>query len=148
FWRCLIRNIGRRSAMLYTKYKIIKTQNQYPKDMLVILIHGLLRTGRSMRRLGKFLTKHSYDICIYDYPSSRFKIKEHAEHLNIFLEKLLSEESYQHIAFVTHSMGGIIAREAISMLDQPERKRITKLVMLAAPTKGSHYAERVLSLLP
>jgi esterase/lipase len=127
----------------------LPTKAETKKQELIILAHGLMRTWRSMKRLGYYLNDHGYDVCIYQYPSTKFDINKHSEHMQDFLHHLLlNEDVDRQFCFVTHSLGGILVRDAICQLSLEEQTRFKKLVMLAPPNKGSAYASRVLKIMP
>jgi pimeloyl-ACP methyl ester carboxylesterase len=111
------------------------------KDEVVVLIHGLIRTRKSMRGLGVFLEKHGYEVVLYDYPSRKHHISEHGVRLNAFISELLLNHPAKKFHFVTHSLGGIIAREALSKLTKEQLSRCEHLIMLAPPTHGSSLAQ-------
>jgi esterase/lipase len=104
----------------------------------VVLLHGLGRSAMSMYFLGSYLSKNGYTVYIYDYPSSRFTIGEHASGFKKFIEDLSSDKDIDKIHFVTHSLGGIVARKALSGNRQ---SKIGRMVMLAPPNSGSTTAD-------
>lgn len=118
------------------------------KIIMIILVHGLMRTDRSMYWLGKYLEKHGYRIHLYRYLSTKCKIAEHGEHLKKFIKNVLNKNSDIKLSFVTHSLGGIITREALSFLSEEELSRCKHLVMLSPPNKGSHLAKFFITFLP
>ncbi len=115
-----------------------KAVPEHPNGEIVILVHGLGRTGSSMLPLAWHLKERGYKIYTYDYPSTRQGIKKHGA---VFREKLGAltrrEPEAECFHLVTHSLGGIIARIAIDVI--PEEKK-GRLVMLAPPNNGSESA--------
>lgn len=109
---------------------------------IIILIHGLMRKGRCMKRLGKYLLNKGYNVVIYDYKSTKYSITEHGKHLSDFIENLIAQNPTKSLHFITHSLGGIIAREALSKLLQIHLAQCKNLIMLAPPNKGS-FAARI-----
>ena len=75
----------------------------------VILIHGMMRTGRSMRRIGDFLTQYGYNIVNCSYESTK-TVDEITDELFDALSPIIAAAPKVH--FVTHSLGGIILRNA------------------------------------
>lgn len=115
----------------------------------VILVHGLMRNSKSMRRLGKFLCQYGFDVYLYDYPSIDFSIAEHATTLLDEVAKILDDsENSISISFITHSLGGIISREMLTRLRHKNKFLIKKLIMLAPPNQGSKLARSVTKILP
>lgn len=115
---------------------------------MIILVHGLMRTHRSMYRLGKYLQHNGFEIYLYRYPSTRYKILEHGEHFKNFLRDLFKNNPTDNFSFVTHSLGGIITREALSLLTQEELSRCRSLVMMSPPNKGSYLAKILMAFFP
>lgn len=121
--------------------------NEY-HDEVVVLIHGLIRSHKSMHRLGQYLRRHGYEIVLYDYPSRKYSITEHGVRLNAYLAHLLSNHPTKKFHFVTHSLGGIIAREALSNITKEQLSRCEHLIMLAPPTHGSSLAQLFVKWFP
>lgn len=103
----------------------------------VIMIHGWGVRSFAMTPLALFLRRQGYNVLNYDYPTSKRSIRDHAK---IFLNLYRKERINGNLYFVTHSMGGLVLRRAISMMTEDERKRISSIVMLGPPNKGSKLA--------
>lgn len=115
-------------------------------EHLVILLHGLGRTRSSFDRLRDALPEAGYDATGIGYPSTRRSIAEHADGL---VELLDSLEGVARVSFVTHSLGGLVAREALSR-EAPWKERIEvhRLLMLAPPSRGSSLASALEDFMP
>jgi triacylglycerol lipase len=100
----------------------------------VVLLHGLLRTSQSMEWIAQDLRKAGYRVVVPDYAGTRRTIPEHADWLNDFIQDLPCDSVY----LVTHSLGGLIARDYLSRY-QPEK--VKKLVMITPPNHGSERAD-------
>jgi len=105
----------------------------------VILIHGMGRTSLSMFYPALFLRNRGFTVFLYGYPSTRHSIGTHAEKLLDFLEKIVKDD-FTKIHFVTHSLGGIVARLALANFANP---KIGRMVMTAPPNQGSATANAV-----
>ncbi|MFA6293683.1 MAG: alpha/beta fold hydrolase [Victivallales bacterium] len=105
----------------------------------VILIHGMGRTSLSMLSPALFLRKRGFTVILYGYPSTRHTIGKHAEGLLTFLRKIV-EDDFGKVHFVTHSLGGIVARLALANIANP---KIGRMVMTAPPNQGSVKANEV-----
>ena len=114
----------------------------------IILIHGLMRTPASMFFLGSFLKKQNYKVYAYDYPSAKNTIHEHGVFLNQYLKKFIKEHPNTKIYLITHSLGGIIARDALAQLPTEQLDSIGGLIMLAPPNQGSALAKFSTKLFP
>jgi triacylglycerol esterase/lipase EstA (alpha/beta hydrolase family) len=105
----------------------------------VILIHGMGRTSLSMLSPALFLRNKGFTVFLYGYTSTRHTIRTHAEKLLDFLEKIVKDD-FIRIHFVTHSLGGIVARLALANFTNP---KIGRMVMTAPPNQGSVTANAV-----
>jgi pimeloyl-ACP methyl ester carboxylesterase len=118
------------------------------KQELIVLVHGLMRTSLSMWPLKHYLEHQGYHTYLYSYPSAKYSIHQHAVSLHEFINHLLGNNPNIKIHFITHSLGGIITREALALLSKKQLKNIGCLIMLAPPNQGSKLAKLSLSLVP
>ena len=108
-------------------------------EHLVLLLHGLGRRSKSLHGLGHVLREDGHAVAAIDYASTRRPLEEHAAALNGLVANLRGTTD---ISLVTHSMGGIVARRALSV-GWPERIRARRLMMLAPPSRGAQLAARL-----
>ena len=114
-----------------------------PTGQVVILLHGLARTSKSMTTMQQFLNEQGYTTINFGYASSRKGIADHAQALRFLINGLSTEVTDIH--FVAHSLGNLVIRRYLhDTLDQDTRlqgdSRIRRIVMLGAPNQGSHAA--------
>ncbi len=120
-----------------TKLDEIKRERKLPRmsGTGVILIHGIIRSSKSMSAFRKPLTNSGFHVFPFDYPSTRVEIAESADYLRQVIESLDGIESL-HI--VAHSMGGLVTRSYMARQPDP---RIKRLVMLGSPNSGAELAD-------
>lgn len=111
-------------------------------DHLVLLLHGIFRSKDSFGPMTRALRAAGYEAHGVNYPSTRQSLEDHADQVEVLLERL---EDVRTVSFVTHSMGGIVARIVLSRKDRPWRRRIrvNRLLMIATPNRGAEIATRL-----
>ncbi|MGD9592637.1 MAG: esterase/lipase family protein [Candidatus Berkiella sp.] len=102
------------------------------KNELVILLHGIARTSRSMRTIEKALIKHGYRVANIDYPSRKATIAQLTAYVDEKI-KALSIDENTTVHFVTYSMGCLILRE---LLAHYPIKPSGRIVFLGPPHQG------------
>ena len=114
-----------------------------------VLVHGLFHRAAVMRNFAKTLAAHHQQCVCYDYPTTRTDIAGSAAGLKRFLKTLLDSAPERKINLVTHSLGGLIVRAALTAPDDPlPPERFKYIVMLAPPNHGSAAARRAAEKLP
>ncbi|MEQ1571864.1 MAG: alpha/beta fold hydrolase [Myxococcota bacterium] len=116
-------------------------------DHWVLLLHGIFRSKDSFGPMTRALTAAGYEAHGVNYPSTRQGLNDHADQVELLLERARDVST---VSFVTHSMGGIVARVLLGRPDRPWRKRIAvnRVVMIAVPNQGSELATRLDQVTP
>lgn len=103
----------------------------------VVLVHGLLRTPRSLGLLARALDRDGFTTRRFGYSSARGSIAEHARRLAAELAEIAATPGCRELHLVGHSLGNLIARAALAAGAPAQLRRI---VMLVPPNRGSPVA--------
>jgi pimeloyl-ACP methyl ester carboxylesterase len=101
-----------------------------------VLVHGVLMTGRVMAVLARRLRGCGYRTRLFDYPTRRYSLRENAQSLLRFVERLDADR----VHLVGHSMGGVLILRALQDSTGLPQGRV---VLMGAPVRGSAVAKRL-----
>ncbi|MFH1053791.1 MAG: alpha/beta fold hydrolase [Candidatus Woesearchaeota archaeon] len=122
-------------------------ENKYrpsePSRDAIILIHGLATTKKPFNYLITDInhTKQPFQVWTFTYSSTRY-IDEIAQDLSEAIEK--NVDNYDRIYIIAHSMGGLIAQQALYDAEKSDYSyvnKVKKVILIATPNEGSVVAE-------
>jgi len=119
--------------------KIVSPQASPETGDCVILLHGLARSSKSMKKMATFLRQNGYATINVDYPSTRLAIEECSLYLGSAIN-LAHTQGFSHLHFITHSLGGIVLRYSFRSTI-PDKTG--KVVMLSPPNHGSEIVDNI-----
>lgn len=111
-----------------------------PAPEMVVLLHGLCRTARSMRPMQRALETAGFEVLNIDYRSREAPIEQLSEQV---VGRALADccaRGAGAVHFVAHSLGGILVRQYAGRHPQAITGRV---VMLGPPNQGSEVVDRL-----
>ena len=109
-----------------------------PSGEVVVLVHGILRSSKSMSRVAAAFAGSGVSAEPFDYPSTRVPLEESAGYLKRCVENF--PPSVTGVHFVVHSMGGLLVREYLRQTADAPDPRLRRLVMIGTPNHGANLA--------
>lgn len=116
-----------------------KVEHVQPKSRhLVLLLHGLGSKPSTMQTLRVAIERDGFEAETVTYPTTEQGVVPNADGVE---KLLLNLEGYEDVAIVSHSLGGLITRAALSRLSFAYLPVPVKtVVMLGTPNQGAVLA--------
>jgi len=112
----------------------------------VILLHGLWHHRGVMQRLEGALAAKGWAATNVGYSSRLRLFDEHAATVSR-IARTLTEDGATDIAFIGHSLGGLVARAAMALAAQ-DGWRPGPLVVIGSPAHGAQFVKTYLEPIP
>ena len=101
---------------------------------VVVVLHGWGAHWLLTALLARRLAKHFGRAINWGYRSFSKTIEDHAQRLKIKLDELDTDPAFRQIHLVTHSMGGIVGRQALLLAASGrQRSRASSAAARASP---------------
>ncbi|MBT5186576.1 MAG: hypothetical protein HOH19_04070 [Kordiimonadaceae bacterium] len=117
---------------------LLKLQIKFKSTHLILLIHGLGRHAGIMKKMRDALQNEGFSAHSLNYATLFEDVSTHADNFEYLIKNL---PGVKKISFVTHSLGGLVARELLSRDDMWQNIKPEKIVMMGTPNKGAQIAE-------
>lgn len=113
----------------------------------VILLHGLGRTGRSMRTIARHLERCGYATLSPTYSSLTRSLPDIVRQLDPSIRAFQAQFT-RPVHFVTHSLGALVLRAWLTkaLAQDTDGLRVGRTVMLGPPNQGSEWADLVIRM--
>ena len=113
-----------------------------PKRTPILFVHGISGYPQQFAALIDSIDRTRFQPWFYFYPSG-FSLEGLSSHLSTLLERLKVEHHYTSLGVVAHSMGGLVARQALlELADSTGTWQSGLLVTIATPFGGDLNAYR------
>ncbi|NQV24731.1 MAG: alpha/beta fold hydrolase [Rhodopirellula sp.] len=110
-------------------------ENFDPQRRSVLLIHGLEASLTDLQGLSRACQRSGLQTLLFDYPNDG-PVAVSGRRLHAELTQLAQQNPQLRIAIVAHSMGGLVAREALEN-GRPALTCVTDVFLLGTPHRGS-----------
>jgi pimeloyl-ACP methyl ester carboxylesterase len=129
--------------LLFLPFLVLANDNTASEKKMVVCVHGLFRSSKSMWRMARSLKKEGRKVLNWDYPSRKKLICAHGEDLAKELLSISLKHPGITFDFVTHSLGGLVLRSALNHPLCPRAAKVGKVVLLAPPNRGAFFGRKL-----
>src|SRR5690606_20576841 len=110
-----------------------------PAEQLAVVVHGFHSDRWHVSQLSACVRQSGMPHAVFEYPNDQ-SVSDSAALLSRELLKLKQAAPKCAVSLVTHSMGGLVAREAIEN-PRLDPGNVDRLIMIAPPNHGSRLAD-------
>ena len=105
---------------------------------LVILLHGIAKSSKHMKKLELYLEKQNFKVININYPSTEHPLNKLAVIIHNKIKPHINLA--QKVNFVGYSLGGVMVR---ILLAKYNYENLGRVVQLAPPNRGSKVADHL-----
>ena len=113
------------------------TETHHAKKETVVILHGIARSSKTMKKMELFFKEHGYKVINIDYNSRAYTLDKLAKNVHDAITPQTSDPETK-LHFIAHSMGGLVVR---ALITQHRPKNLGRVVMLGTPNQGSEVAD-------
>lgn len=106
---------------------------------VVIMLHGLWRSVRAMGPMAQYISSRGYTTVNVPYSSFRHDLDTLVGIVNHEIKPWVEQGKTVH--FVTHSLGGVVVKRLLEILEENQIEQVGRVVMLAPPHRGSEIVD-------
>lgn len=137
-------------------HPIFKSSQEENEKKAVIFVHGWRGNEDTFGEMPKFICESLANKCsreIYPYPTNWFKGKSLifiSRNLDNWIRNKCSKNGYKKLAFVTHSMGGLVVKKFLVnqfFRKQPIDRFVKEVTFIATPHNGA-FGAKLLNVVP
>ena len=110
-----------------------------PKKPLVVFVHG---AGGNPREWNDFINtfKKYYQVVVVSYPSG-MRLSHSAQVIGEALSFLIEKYHLNYMPIIAHSMGGLVMKQVIDDMSEPEQRIVKNFITIATPWGGDNLAK-------
>lgn len=113
----------------------------------IFLVHGINASPRVWQELAASLDLQRFQLVLFHYPSG-LPLSNSAYMLSLGLRDVQLRHAPQRVHVFAHSMGGLVARRALQLLNKNESRQLCLFITLATPWGGHPAAATGLQQVP
>lgn len=112
------------------------------KNELIVLSHGLGRSGSAMWRLQDKFEDAGYQVCVIDYQTLGKTVDQVMTQSHTQINECIKDAPKVH--FVGHSLGGLVIRNYLTQTNNAfDKAKLGEVVLVGTPNKGSEVADHM-----